>query len=553
MVSFPNFFMDAGTMSMAQLLWAFSSYGYVLFVSSGLISDGSELLLLIPSLAGMVGSIVLPILGAVPDGMMVLFSGMNPDVDEAQKEVAVGVGALAGSTIMLLTIPWFLAIYAGRVDIGEDGNCDYKTKLSGANNGLYATGVQFRPAIKANAKFMILSSFIYFIILIPSLSVDKMKVVPTSITGEAQYEHAYALVGVALCLAAFCVYLFLQYKASQKEEGADHSDLERKTQGVASNIEQFGLNFYITEYREKLKEINGVNAPLTDTFEIPKYLNSALKQIFDKYARGDGLIDRNEFEDVFRDLHIEPSSTWIDAKFKETDDDSSGYVEFKEFIHCFKTLVKDDKMIGRYARQESMNERKITALKKSTGGEDDEDEEEAEEVPEEWADLPPDQQKRKILMRSFWMMGLGTVLVLIFSDPMVDVLSGIGEHTGVSAFYVSFILAPLASNASELVAAYSYALKKTSKTITISMSTLEGAACMNNTFCLGIFFSLIYVQGLAWRFTAETLVIVGVQVAIGIIAMLREVHSLFLGLVVLSMYPCSLLLVYFLENVVHLD
>lgn len=68
-----------------------------------MISDGSELLLLVPAVAGIVGSVVLPVLGAVPDGAIVLFSGMG---DDAQEELSVGVGALAGSTIMLLTIPW---------------------------------------------------------------------------------------------------------------------------------------------------------------------------------------------------------------------------------------------------------------------------------------------------------------------------------------------------------------------------------------------------------------------------------------------------------------
>merc|ERR1719409_976007 len=115
-MSFPNFFCDVDEMSMAQLSWAFTSYGYVLFTSSGMISDGSELLLLIPSLAGLVGSIVLPILGAVPDGMMVLFGGSAPTPEEAQAGLAVSIGALAGSTIMLLTIPWTIAIISGRVD-----------------------------------------------------------------------------------------------------------------------------------------------------------------------------------------------------------------------------------------------------------------------------------------------------------------------------------------------------------------------------------------------------------------------------------------------------
>jgi Ca2+/H+ antiporter len=95
--------------------------------------------------------------------------------------------------------------------------------------------------------------------------------------------------------------------------------------------------------------------------------------------------------------------------------------------------------------------------------EEDEEEEEEEEVPEDLADLPPDMQQRKIKIRSAWMMGIGTLLVLVFSDPMVDVLSEFGHRAKVKPFYVAFVLAPLASNASELIASYNYALKKTQK------------------------------------------------------------------------------------------
>jgi hypothetical protein len=56
---------------MSQVLFLAAVYGYVLFQASNLISDGAELLLLVPRFAPVVGSIVLPVLGAVPDGMMV--------------------------------------------------------------------------------------------------------------------------------------------------------------------------------------------------------------------------------------------------------------------------------------------------------------------------------------------------------------------------------------------------------------------------------------------------------------------------------------------------
>ena len=53
--------------------------------------------------AGLVGGVVLPLLGAVPDGAIILFSGLG-DYETAQETLSVGVGALAGSTIMLLTV-----------------------------------------------------------------------------------------------------------------------------------------------------------------------------------------------------------------------------------------------------------------------------------------------------------------------------------------------------------------------------------------------------------------------------------------------------------------
>lgn len=52
-------------------------------------------------------------------------------------------------------------------------------------------------------------------------------------------------------------------------------------------------------------------------------------------------------------------------------------------------------------------------------------------------------------------------------------MGSVGDRTGVSSFYISFVLAPLASNASELIAAFNYSLKKTSRTIVISFAALQ--------------------------------------------------------------------------------
>jgi hypothetical protein len=94
-------FVDPAECNLSQILFLGCTYAYLLYVGSDMISNGSELLLLVPSYAAIVGSIILPVLGAVPDGMMVLFSGTG---ENAEKEIMVGVGTLAGSTVMLLTV-----------------------------------------------------------------------------------------------------------------------------------------------------------------------------------------------------------------------------------------------------------------------------------------------------------------------------------------------------------------------------------------------------------------------------------------------------------------
>merc|ERR1719162_2214930 len=131
---------------------------------------------------------------------------------------------------------------------------------------------------------------------------------------------------------------------------------------------------------------------------------------------------------------------------------------------------------------------------------------------------------------------------------MVDVLVQIGVATGIPSFYVSFCLAPLASNASELLSSMKLAAKKTPPSLTQALQTLEGAACMNNTFCLGIFLFLIYYQGLAWKFSAETLSIFLVQLLVFLIVIASKVQTMKTGVLIFLMYPVSLVFVFVLEK-----
>jgi hypothetical protein len=136
--------------------------------------------------------------------------------------------------------------------------------------------------------------------------------------------------------------------------------------------------------------------------------------------------------------------------------------------------------------------------------------EEHEEVPDEFAEnkfKSVADQQRAIRGAAARLCLAGTALVLVFSDPITDVLQTGADRMGIPAFYVGFVVAPLITNGSEVLASYTFAQKKTRKAMVVAYEQLLGAAVMNNTFCLAVFAALIYFQDLVWTYTAETVAI----------------------------------------------
>lgn len=547
---------------LAQVLFLGAVYGYVLFNASNLISDGSELLLLVPSMAGIVGSVVLPVLGAVPDGAIVLFSGMGPD---AQQQVSVGVGALAGSTIMLLTIPWALSVFAGRVNIDENGRGNYVRPkgdehwaklMPPGNKSLTKTGVVLFDEIPSTAKVMMCTAMIYLILQVPALfytgtvdadaRADNAKV--------AKIEKPFAIVAFVISMISFVLYLYWNVLRSSEIK----EDVIDEVRVAAIRDGEISLSGILAKEVAKLKsEAPTISTPLKPTREQFDRVADVIRPFFHAYDRNrDHRMDADELQLFFKDLGESVSRDEAAKWMAAADRDKSGFIEFNELVEAtlrYMLTRYENEMQGHssVSMQRVVVEQQHSLAIPPAEGEDDEEE---EEVPEDLAHLTIAEQQKKIKMRSAYMMFLGTALVLLFSDPMVDVLSEVGARTGIPAFYVSFVVAPLASNASELIAAYNYAQKKTSKTISISVSALLGAACMNNTFCLGIFAALMSFKkgGLVWEFSAETFSILFVELAIGFIAM-KKTQRLLDGLFVLLLYPTSILLVVLLENGFGLD
>lgn len=548
-------------MGVTGLLWLFLSYGYVLYQGANLISEGSELLLLVPSMAGLVGGVVLPLLGAVPDGAIILFSGLG-DLQAAQETLSVGVGALAGSTVMLLTVPVALSVFGGRVDYGIDGLPNYlgKPKLKPKarwTDELTQTGVTLTDAVQHGGVLMIVTTVPYFLIQGPALFLHgPMEEVSAG-------EHYWALAGFILCVMGLIFYMRLQLKISQQNDDRSRRMVILKKQlqkgsmslsgAVAAQVNQLAHRA-ASEYQASPNAESPLNTadPATATGDslnpppaVAAYLLELLGDGFRAYDEDkNGQLDEREVYVFFRDFNESISEEEMKDLFNRFDTDGNGFIDLNEFIGVAYLLIKLQDQKGHmphHAEVERESLRHSTHLAANAF-----EAEEEEEIPEDLTHLPPDQQQAAIKKKAFSLLFAGSLLVLFFSDPMVDVLAAIASLLQVSPFYVSFILAPLASNSSELIASLYYASKKTRKTITVSLTALEGAACMNNTFCLSIFMGLIFFRGLAWQYTAETIAILLCQFVVGGIMQARQI-SLGKAGIIMALFPLSIGVVVALE------
>jgi len=400
-------------------------------------------------------------------------------------------------------------------------------------------GVTPSPTISANARIMLATALIYLVIQGPALRYAKLESTPELNDEISHVESSWALGGLVLAIFAFCAYLVLMVQQSDGDVKQDKVELAMKKEIGRPETTILGLVTPLLAQAKAQHGKSGRGTLLVDAAE-RKRLAGLLGPFFAKYdSDGDGSLGLSELQYLLSDLGEPISKKEAKEWMKKLDPNRSGSIHSSELLDAVLTYVREKTI------QDAAKAPKSPAplLEAEPSGSDDDE----MEVPEDLQSLSPEQQQSAIKARAFGMMGLGTALVLIFSDPMVEVMSNVGERLSIPPFYISFVLAPLASNASELIASVSYARKKTQKTITVALAALEGAACMNNTFCLAIFMALIYFKQLAWKFTAETCAILLIQLIVGVVAMSKTMTRL-TGYLVLCLFPLSIVFIATLEG-----
>ena len=389
-------------------------YGNLLLVGANLIGDGSELLLEIMD-PGLIGGLVLPILGALPDAAMIVVSGMGGTVQAAQEQVAVGVGTLAGSTVMLLSIAWGGSLILGRCDIVQ-GRAKDKTLTKGWQPGarltlrwleatLTQTGVSTDKATRINAYIMIATGLLYFIPQIPTFS-------------GFEHDPMAALGGAIACglaLAAYCAYQVVAPELQKRKmEHARKQLAVRSTLRMAHGIAATAGSVLVDE-RGVIRDV-------------------ALQAVFVRFDEDkSGTIDRQELRKmakVFLASSANMSAAHMESNIEEfmrgMDADGDGQITFEEMKQGLQRWLHDLKMEqdaakqrrgggGRASDDESLllldDQQHLIAAAGFVDEDDDDDEQESEA---EGAMTP-----EEITRTAAFKLLAGAAIVAFVADPMV--------------------------------------------------------------------------------------------------------------------------------------
>ncbi|KAI4976088.1 hypothetical protein ZWY2020_049695 [Hordeum vulgare] len=483
------------------------AYGFLMFKSATYLSAGSELLLEILG-PGIVGGLFLPILGALPDALLILVSGLSGTKEVAQSQVLIGMGLLAGSTIMLLTILWGSCVIVGKCDLSENSTTvdSQDTKAF----SLLGSGVSTDLQTSYAARIMAISVLPFIVVQIPQI---------LKLQSGHRLTLLLGLIVAVLLLLTYCLYQIFQPWIQRRK--LEYSRLKHVMSGLLKHAQMHTFGHLI------------------DDDGTPNV--SVIEKLFHKIdLDNDGMIGRGELQAFivgvnFEDIELD-SNLAADQVMADFDRSRNSSIEKGEFVDGVLRWLEEAKRVvagsGAYSKK-FMDDFHITTGEALLDKHEEDDE--SIENPT-WT-----------CFKAISLLLLGTAMAAAFADPLVDAVHNFSSATSIPSFFISFIAMPLATNSSEAVSAIIFASRKKQRTLSLTFSEVYGGVTMNNTLCLAVFLALVYIRGLTWDFSSEVLVIFLVCVIMGLFTSFRTMFPLWTCFVAFLLYPLSLILVYILD------
>lgn len=176
-------------------LFLIAVYEYMLFHGECYLASGGEKIFRILG-PGVFGASAFQVLGALPESLILLASGLLNTREVAQESVSTGVGLLAGTSILLLTLLWGTCVIAGSIQSSKP--TIYNTSSSRLLSWLTEFGVTTDLETSYTARIMGLSVIPFLILQVPK------------IFNSNSGEHLTILTSLVVSVVSLLIYFFYQ-------------------------------------------------------------------------------------------------------------------------------------------------------------------------------------------------------------------------------------------------------------------------------------------------------------------------------------------------------
>ncbi|KAL7585676.1 hypothetical protein Lser_V15G45383 [Lactuca serriola] len=536
------------------------------------------------------GASVFQLLDSLPDSLILLASGLSSSKEKAQEYVVTGAGLLAGSSVMLLTLLWGVCFICGRTKFYVKPGSKVKNKVMQLLTG---SGVVTDAETSYHAKVMFFSLIPFVVMLLPS------------VFGLSYSGGGYRIVVlVSLCVAVICLFSYFFYQLFDSRiqtRRLEYAEVERKVElqvpfyevqalmldrekhlmlrqkemekmmkypNASEKITMTRDDFYSTfedwldvtrqlmddphsldksgseynqvaelllEDKNKLIELISIMMERASGQKLLKEDGgrdeSAIARFYERIdTNHDGFITRDELKNFIMEMNYEEilmDDEIAEIIMRHLDIDGNGNIDKQEFQSGVTKWLKEmDHVASRNQKKQSRNKN----LEK--------DRYQREEA----------KAKENEKFKAIVLLIIGIFMLTVLAEPLVESVRKFSESIKIEAFYVSFILVPLATNARTAIAAIRAASQKRHVTTSLTFSEIYHKVFMNNIFGFSVLVSVIYFRGLTWHFSAEILVVIIVCVIMGLLASFRSKFPMWTLFIAFPLYPLSLVVVYLLDD-----
>ncbi|XVE88152.1 hypothetical protein DITRI_Ditri19aG0045200 [Diplodiscus trichospermus] len=161
--------------------------------------------------------------------------------------------------------------------------------------------------------------------------------------------------------------------------------------------------------------------------------------------------------------------------------------------------------------------------------------------------------KKRSTDKSWWnytkaafLITLGTTAIVLITNPLIQTLVNFSNSVHIPSFVVSYVVIPFALSVRLAFRAITSARYKIENALSQTISQIYGAVFMNNVVGLVMFLAIVYLRDISWGMTDEVLVVLIICTAMGLFATFTTKIHFWTSILVLLLYPISLLLLYVL-------